>query len=396
MRIDGPSREHLDRLGDQFTVQVEAAMRQAVTVAAKDVRGISPEFDLAPIRRVMATEIERTLLPELARQWQVAADDMRAKITRAALTADAVPGVPLNAEQQYLATARNRLVGVSDAVWEQAREQMVLGMQAGESIPQLRNRVTAATDLAAPRAAVIARTEVIGACNRGSYEQVKASGFQAEKTWLATGDTRTRPTHKNANGQTVPLEQDYKVGGIGMDGPHDPTAPPSETIQCRCTQTYDFGEGDFDLPATGRKAQAAVQGQPLTADDHTALKSYLDTPGLNRALRDDPRAHAGGELQRLWVQALSQAIAKQRLTETVRADRILSHPPDLRPGQVFRDDGFTSLSTVTLAGYIVHVTVPEGTAAASLPDTDELLLDHGTRFRVDHMTDDEMWVTVLP
>lgn len=396
MRIDGPSRQHLDQLGDDYTLLVEAAMRQAVTVAAKDVRGVSPEFDLAPVRRVMAAEIDRALLPELARQWRLAAEDMRAKITHAALTASVIPPVPANAEQQYLATARNRLVGVSDAVWGAARDQMVLGMQAGESIPQLRNRITAATGLASPRATVIARTEVIGASNRGSYEQVRASGYQAEKTWLATGDTRTRPTHRAANGQTVPMDQDYKVGGISMDGPHDPAAPPSETIQCRCTQTYDFGEGDFPSAATGQRALAAVQGETLTAADRNALDSYRSGPGRNGYMRQDPQARIGGDPQRAWAAAISQAIARTRLTETIRADRVMTAGHGLTAGQVFRDYGFTSLSVSALVGYIVHVTVPQGTPAAVLDGSDELVLDAGTRFRVDEVTDNEMWVTVLP
>lgn len=51
-------------------------------------------------------------------------------------------------------------------------------------------------------------------------------------------DSRVRPTHAVADGQTVPIDQPFFVGGFAMDHPGDPTAPPGEVIRCRCGTAY--------------------------------------------------------------------------------------------------------------------------------------------------------------
>ena len=53
--------------------------------------------------------------------------------------------------------------------------------------------------------------------------------------WLATSDSRTRPTHRAAEGQRVPVGQPFIVGGAELRFPGDPSGPPQEVIQCRCT-----------------------------------------------------------------------------------------------------------------------------------------------------------------
>lgn len=59
--------------------------------------------------------------------------------------------------------------------------------------------------------------------NAGSY-----------KKWVAHHDGRTRPTHLEADGQTVRVDQDFIVGGYAMGYPGDPRAPAKETANCRC------------------------------------------------------------------------------------------------------------------------------------------------------------------
>ena len=55
------------------------------------------------------------------------------------------------------------------------------------------------------------------------------------KEWLATGDARTRPSHWAANGQVVGIDQKFTVGGALLMQPGDPSGPPEEVCQCRCT-----------------------------------------------------------------------------------------------------------------------------------------------------------------
>lgn len=55
-----------------------------------------------------------------------------------------------------------------------------------------------------------------------------------EKVWIATLDSRTRPTHFAADGQRTPLGAKFTVGGVQLDHPGDPTGPAREVRNCRC------------------------------------------------------------------------------------------------------------------------------------------------------------------
>lgn len=248
MRIPGPSRKELDELGDRFVEDVMRGVRNAVKTATRGLTEHSGPDDLGVIRRSWEAHLDRTLMPVLQHEWAHAAGTQKQRI-QDTLTSAAKPELALGidaeitsiAATQYLETARNRLVGVGNETWMHARDQLIDGTRAGESITQLRDRVSGATGLAEPRATVIARTEVIGASNRGSLEQMNSAGLpETKKTWLATSDNRTRPTHADVNGTTILLSEKFEVDGQAMDGPHDPGAPPGETINCRCTLTYEI------------------------------------------------------------------------------------------------------------------------------------------------------------
>lgn len=80
----------------------------------------------------------------------------------------------------------------------------------------------------------------IGALNAGRAEAFRALAeqepdVQFERIWLSTSDSRTRETHQVADGQRVALGQPFIVGGFELAFPGDPSGPPQECIQCRCT-----------------------------------------------------------------------------------------------------------------------------------------------------------------
>lgn len=94
------------------------------------------------------------------------------------------------------------------------------------------------------RGETIARTEAIQSLNRAADEAfrqvidtgaIKASAVK--RVWDATGDSRTRDTHLEMDGQEVGLDEPFVApGGDRMMFPGDTTldADPSETINCRC------------------------------------------------------------------------------------------------------------------------------------------------------------------
>jgi hypothetical protein len=162
----------------------------------------------------------------------------------------------------YLAEVRNRMVRIPDEVYDLVAGQMAAGANLGESIPKLAQRVdtvlsSTGSERWPNRATVVARTETIGALNAGRLEAFKALAeddpeLGLETFWLATSDSRTRPTHRAAEGQRVPVGQPFMVGGFPLRFPGDPSGPPQEVIQCRCTlllvepgETVDLSNRQF-------------------------------------------------------------------------------------------------------------------------------------------------------
>ena len=122
-----------------------------------------------------------------------------------------------------------------------------LGVQEGwgyvEMARYIREKVTQINQY---RAETIARTEVARAIHAGTYVGADKSPFEKEKTWISAQDNRTRRNpkfnpngadHVRLNGQTVDFVQTFidPSNGVQMLHPHDPTAPASEVINCRCT-----------------------------------------------------------------------------------------------------------------------------------------------------------------
>lgn len=152
----------------------------------------------------------------------------------------------------HLAGVANRMVRTPDEVFNLVATAVAEGAGNGEGIPALAKRVdrilsVTETERWPNRAVVIARTETLGAMNAGRDDSFSAVaeeiGGDYEKLWLATDDTRTRASHRAADGQRVPLGSPFLIGadpdmnlaGVHLMRPGDPSGPAHEVIQCRCT-----------------------------------------------------------------------------------------------------------------------------------------------------------------
>lgn len=261
VRVSGPSLKQLDDRGDLFAADVRSAITKASSRVTSSVQGLD---DLIYIRAHWTRAVKQSLIKHLRDAWINSAADtyeqlvdaaQRVTQARTASLSDAqstllaaafeVPKVSSELAELYLEAAENRLFSVGDLVWNTARTQMLEGMQAGESITEIRQRLTKTTDLAGPQAEVIARTEIIGASNAGSFAEMKATGLKADKEWIATEDRRTRPSHEIVDGSWKSIDEAFIVGGYAMLYPHDPAGPPQEVINCRCTLGWDIPEDEF-------------------------------------------------------------------------------------------------------------------------------------------------------
>jgi len=110
----------------------------------------------------------------------------------------------------------------------------------GESIPQIQERLEKVFKFNdAVRTERIARTEMLSTANRARLASYEQSGEVEGLRWLAAHDDRTRDSHADADGQTVPIHTPFTVGGAKLDAPgvgaNGTMGPASEVINCRCT-----------------------------------------------------------------------------------------------------------------------------------------------------------------
>src|SRR5258708_4340316 len=127
------------------------------------------------------------------------------------------------------------------------QSELADGVEAGESIAQLSQRVDDLylSEIIPNRSQVIAATEVVAASNYGSQEAAKASDLWLEKVWLGRNDGHTRPDHREADGQTVGMDEPFEVGGDQLMYPGDISlgAGADQIVNCRCTTYYQQAPG---------------------------------------------------------------------------------------------------------------------------------------------------------
>jgi len=146
--------------------------------------------------------------------------------------------------RRHLDTVRNLLVRVPDEVFEDIRRELVQGHNQGDSTKAIAEKIQGILNVSGSenwpnRAQVIAVTEVNGALNAGWFGGAVAQqaqlGQPLAKKWIATHDSHTRPDHRQADGQTVPLLSPFIVGESALMYPGDKAGPPEQVINCRCT-----------------------------------------------------------------------------------------------------------------------------------------------------------------
>lgn len=88
----------------------------------------------------------------------------------------------------------------------------------------------------AKRAEVITKTEmgrVFSMATQMRLEQASQYVEGLEKQWIHAGHPKVaRPSHLAADGQHVPVNEPFNIGGVKMMYPRDPRAPLDEIINC--------------------------------------------------------------------------------------------------------------------------------------------------------------------
>lgn len=78
--------------------------------------------------------------------------------------------------------------------------------------------------------------------NKGRFDSIQRTndeGFKVNKVWKATLDNRTRDSHANLDGVSIPIDD---VFANGLLKPRDPNGELSEICNCRCCLGTDVGQ----------------------------------------------------------------------------------------------------------------------------------------------------------
>lgn len=121
---------------------------------------------------------------------------------------------------------------LTDTTFEKLKSQFTESLEAGENRQQLIKRIEDTYEgFANSRARTIARTEVHGSVQKGTFEGYKQSNLPI-KIWVTVGDAHVRDSHASIDGEEKPIHMAFSNG---LMYPGDPLAPASETVNCRCT-----------------------------------------------------------------------------------------------------------------------------------------------------------------
>lgn len=136
----------------------------------------------------------------------------------------------------FLQGRQNFLRDIADAIHQQIEEQLIEGINGGETMQELADRVRGAFNgISRERAMRIAMTETAAAYGSARQEALEQSGIEW-KQWLTSGNDNVRPSHQLANGQRRRINEPFNVGGASLMHPSDGSlgAPPEEVINCHC------------------------------------------------------------------------------------------------------------------------------------------------------------------
>jgi hypothetical protein len=211
---------------------------------------------------------------------------------------------------------------LGEAVQPLIRQTIEQAFTEGLSVNDTADRLRAAVREAAPwQARMLARTDLNSLANGGSVVAARLAGVPY-KTWETAADEKVRPEHADADGQTVPVDQPFSVGGEELEYPGDPNGSDAMTANCRCTvgyadslETLTAGGRTMhtveDLTAAARKPQTweatLIREGVRFEDGRMARKgsvSWRELPLSLMALTVTDEGHKGaqlaGRIEEIW------------------------------------------------------------------------------------------------
>lgn len=122
------------------------------------------------------------------------------------------------------------------------RETITRGLIEGQTYRGMANIIKDQLEGDLVKAQRIVRTEAHRMRENASLESVRyaqAKGVIMTKTWKTVKDERVRDNHASLDGETLPIDENFKVDGYEADAPTN-FGVASLDINCRCYLTYEI------------------------------------------------------------------------------------------------------------------------------------------------------------
>lgn len=120
---------------------------------------------------------------------------------------------------------------VTNTTKERLRRQLLEGLRQGETYPELAARVRTVFNGRKANALAVARTETVGAANKGRMAAYEDAGVE-EHEWVTQRDGEVRASHQSLDGQVRPIGEPFSNG---LEFPGDTAhGEPADFVNCRC------------------------------------------------------------------------------------------------------------------------------------------------------------------
>lgn len=126
-----------------------------------------------------------------------------------------------------------------DLTWNERHVEAAARAAVGKDPEVAAKGVRGLADMNRNAAVRRARTAINGAENAGRMDAMLARG--GSKRWVAVMDERTRVSHASINGEVRPVGEPFSNG---LMYPGDPSGPPEEVYNCRCTMEWVDAPGE--------------------------------------------------------------------------------------------------------------------------------------------------------
>jgi len=140
--------------------------------------------------------------------------------------------------RRALAVQAKKITGINTTTQRMVANQLKAGLDKGEGLNGLTNRIREVLGSNRQRALSIARTQTAGAIGSGRHVGMKDAGIEL-KIWLTSGDKDVRETHRDAGkryAKGIPLDEPFVIGGDFLMHPAEAGGSPANVINCRCVE----------------------------------------------------------------------------------------------------------------------------------------------------------------